>query len=272
MEMGKIKKGVVIVVHLLMWFFFFYMFVRNNFSKIGFSYNPHKEWALGCALMILCYLNYFFITPRFYLAGYIRKFWMVLLSVLIVFTACEYLLFMPELKLFKPIYYPYYERYVVQKYLLSFIRNSAVVIFFTFLKSNHYFVHQYQTERKVLMTQASVYNIIVSGKEVKPVNINDIVFIQHQKNYTYFHLADGSIYSQYISLLKVEEELPEALFMRISRSALINANIPIRLEHDVLKVEMPGFETISLAISPKYREGILQNRENLCNFAPSIEK
>ncbi len=214
--------------------------------------------------MAICYLNYFVITPRLYLAGYVKKYWIVLCATLLLFTAFEFVFLIPEIKIVKPLYYYLsFTRYLVKSITLVFIRNGGIVLLFTLLKSNQYYISQYQVERKAVVEQTSHYNIVVSSKKIKTVRIQDIVYIQHQKNYTYFHLIDGSSYAQYISLLKVVEELPEGKFLQISRSTLVNTLFPMQLDNNTLTVETAEGKVVSLAVSPKYREELLQHRGNL---------
>ncbi|MBR6334111.1 MAG: LytTR family transcriptional regulator, partial [Bacteroidales bacterium] len=72
------------------------------------------------------------------------------------------------------------------------------------------------------IAESSRLNITVQGNNTVQVPLNDIVYIRHQKNYSYFYLTDGKTLCQYISLSKIEESIPANTFVRINKSTLAN--------------------------------------------------
>lgn len=250
--METFDKAKRILLHIAIWGFFLYIFIPNSFLRPYPFYHPYKEWIIGLILMSFCYFNYFILIPRLYLTGFFKKYWIIFLSICLFFTGLEFLLLFPDFRLIKPSNFYYFNRIVIQSFSLVFIRNGGILSLFFLLKTNRFYTLQYQKEHKTIVQKTSQYNIATSSKEVRSVNISDIVYIQHQKNYTYFHLIDGSCYSQYISLLKVESELPEGLFERINRSTLINTAFPSRIEKNTLVLETPNGQEILLTVSPTY--------------------
>lgn len=252
-KMETFDKAKRILLHIAIWGFFLYIFIPNSFLRPYPFYHPYKEWIIGLILMSFCYFNYFILIPRLYLTGFFKKYWIIFLSICLLFTGLEFLLLFPDFRLIKPSNFYYFNRIVIQSFSLVFIRNGGILSLFFLLKTNRFYTLQYQKEHKTIVQETSYYNIATSSKEVKKVNINDITHIQHQKNYTYFHLKDGHCYSQYISLLKVESELPEGLFERINRSTLINTAIPSRMEQNTLVLEIPNGQYITLPVSSTYK-------------------
>lgn len=255
--MGTIKKLTRFFFHFVIWAIFFYIFIPNSFLRPFPFYHQYKEWIIGFALMGVCYLNYFILTPRIYLTGFVKRYWIIFLSLNLIFTALEFLLLSSDLQaLIVPS--NYHRLLIIQSFALAFIRNGGIIGLFFLLKTNQYYVKQYQKEYQTVVQKTQEYNITVSSKEVKTVTISEITYIQHQKNYTYFHLTDGSCYSQYISLSKVEGELPEGQFVRINRSTLASKSFPSKLDHETLLMTMPNGSTLALAVSPKFKDNIIQ--------------
>lgn len=255
--MGTIKKLSRFFFHFAIWAIFFYIFIPNSFLRPFPFYHQYKEWIIGFALMGVCYLNYFILTPRIYLTGFVKRYWIIFLSLNLIFTALEFLLLSSDLQ---ALIVPnnYHRLLIIQSFALAFIRNGGIIGLFFLLKTNQYYVKQYQKEYQTVVQKTQEYNIMISSKEIKTVHIDDIAYIQHQKNYTYFHLTDGSCYSQYISLSKVESELPDNHFVRLNRSTLANKNFPSRLENETLLMTMPNGSTLALAVSPKFKDNIIQ--------------
>lgn len=257
-KMESKKKVKHIIFHLAVWGTFFYIFIPNSFLRPYPFFHPYKEWIVGLILMSFCYINYFVLIPRLYLTGFTKKYWIVFLISILFSTFLEFLLITPDLILFKPSLTNFFNRVFVQSLLLVFIRNGGMMGLFFLLKTNLFFEQLHLKEHQEIIKKNNYYDITISSKEVKTINIQKIVYIQHRKNYTYFYLTDGSCYSQYISLLKVESELPEGNFVRINRSTLANTTFPSKIENGTLQIEMPNGKNVSLTVSPAYNGKLSQ--------------
>lgn len=80
------------------------------------------------------------------------------------------------------------------------------------------------------------------------VEINEVVYIKADGNYSNLYLSDGSSKLITSTLAKIEVQLEKAVFCRISRSILVNINYLIRvnrrnslciLKGDILEVSLP---------------------------------
>lgn len=54
------------------------------------------------------------------------------------------------------------------------------------------------------------------------IPVDDILYIVISDKLSFFHLADGSSISLFITLSELEKRLPEKIFIRISRSCIVN--------------------------------------------------
>ncbi len=62
---------------------------------------------------------------------------------------------------------------------------------------------------------------VKSGYDLHKLKYDDILYIQSDSEYVVYHTADGKIMSNQ-SLTKLEKLLPNALFMRVHRSFIVN--------------------------------------------------
>lgn len=102
-------------------------------------------------------------------------------------------------------------------------RNSALLLFFFVIKI---FENERQTlENERIALEKKGFICVPDHKDtVTLISIFDILYIVHEKNYTYIHTLDGTKYCKYTSLSNMALLLPDNLFLRINRQTIIPVN------------------------------------------------
>lgn len=258
--MKRYKVFFRVVFHIVFWVCFFIYFTVNNNLRPFPSLHPYKEYLIGLGVLISSYLVYFFLTPRYYLAGYFKYFYIGVVLLLFSLTLFEFSLLHDDLLLWRQAFPEDYRLgLMLQIIILVLLRNACFIGLFFLLRTNRYYLKNIQAERMGLLQNTSYYNIVLSMKEVKTVKITDIMYIRHQKNYSYFYMSDGVHYAQYMSLTKVMGELPKTLFMRISRNTIVNTRYIVNYKKGILSLQslrVEGIEETNLPVSQTYKKEV----------------
>ena len=255
MLMKKYRTIWKIIAHILFWILFVFYFVRNNVVRPFPTLHPYKEWVIALLLMGSCYLTYFFIVPRYYLSGYWQKFYVSFFLLATLLTIAEFFLLYVDFKMFVPIVHSYVKLYYGRWIFGMFIRDICLLMLFFILRTNEHYHDFLRMQQRASLYEDSSYHIFVGKNEVKTVKISDIVYLVHQKNYTYFHLRNGEKYSMYVSMSKVEEELPSPRFRRINRKTIVNSDYVIETNRNIVTLdyrEKGSDNNVSFSLSSAY--------------------
>ncbi len=259
--MEKSKTIWRILLHLLFWAGFFYIFVVLNFFRPYPFYHPYKEWVIGAVIMAACYATYFWTVPKFYLNGFTKKFFLVSLAGCLLLTVFEMAFLWNDIMPFAKQRPDLLTIYMLQMFVMILLRNGCLFGLFFILKTNRYYALELHKINTRHIAESSRLNITVQGNNTVQVPLNDIVYIRHQKNYSYFYLTDGKTLCQYISLSKIEESIPANTFVRINKSTLAN------MKHIVQTSVKDKTVTTSLA-DPQTGEAVTLNLSPV--FADSV--
>jgi DNA-binding LytR/AlgR family response regulator len=135
-----------------------------------------------------------------------------------------------------------YHQYAVEGYELNVVDYLLKPIEFKrFLEAvNKVNGRQVREQRKTIAVQADKKTVIVA--------VEDIIYIESQKEYVKIQAVDNSYVTKY-ALTKMEEELDPAMFMRVHRSFIVAlSKITAFSGHDI---ELQGK---SIPIGGNYRE------------------
>lgn len=255
MLMKKYRTILRIIAHILFWILFVFYFVRNNVVRPFPALHPYKEWVIVILLMVSCYLTYWFVVPRYYLSGFWKKFYVSFFLLVTLLTLAEFFLLYVDFKMFVPIVHSYVKLYYGRWIFGMLIRNTCLLMLFFILRTNEHYHDLLRMQQRASIYEDSLYHILVGKNEVKTVKISDIVYLAHQKNYTYFHLRNGEKYSMYVSMSKVEEELPSAMFRRINRNIIVNMDNVVETDRNVITLdfrEKGSDNNVSFSLSSAY--------------------
>jgi len=252
--MNKIFR---ISLHLLFWICFFFLFIQGNWLRPYAAFHPYKEWIIGILILVGCYLVYGWIVPRYYVNGFFLKCFFVITLVWLTLCVAELLLIQTDVERFMSVLpSKYYFRRLVKMYLLVCLRNAAFLAVFFLLRTNRHYMEAYATTRYWLGQKGDVIVFPKSSDKEEGIAFNEVVYIQHHKNYTFFYLVDDSVQKRYISLLKAEEMLPADKFVRINRNTIVNKAyiVGTNAKGIVLNLKDKLGKPIELPVSPAYME------------------
>lgn len=256
----KFWKGFRIMLHILGCVIFMYGFSRINIIRFYPLLHPYYEIIFAALNILVGYSFFFYFVKKYYVTGYFVKFWIIFFLSIVVLTGVEMALLFPEYKNVQISGLLYYRRLLWHSISLIFLRDTAWVGLLITLRMNHYYRKNYIQEKIINAQANSIYNITNNHNTIT-LNISEIVAIQHQKNYTFFYLSDGRKYSQYISLVKVEESMPEGFFIRVSRSALINTKFHYTYDAGMLYLNenfASNINSIGVELSKHYKKEVLE--------------
>ncbi len=251
-----------ILLHLLFWASFFYIFIVCNFFRPYPFYHPYKEWVLGFLIMAACYATYFWTVPRFYLNGYTKKFFLVSLAGCLLLTAFEMGFLWNDIMPFAKQRPDLRSIYMLQMFVMILLRDGCLVGLFFILKTDQYYAAELHKINTKHIAESSLLTIAVQNNNTVQVPLKDIVYIRHQKNYSYYYLTDGRNLCQYISLSKIEENIPADTFVRINKNTLLNIQhiVQTNIQQHTITTTLTNLQTggpVTLSLSPIYAQSIM---------------
>ena len=151
-------------------------------------------------------------------------------------------------------------QYLVQIFVMIMLRDASILGLFFIMRTNRHYAKALKKERHARIKESSLFYINPVKGSVVQVMVGDVVYIHHKKNYSYFFLSDGKSLCQYISLFKIEENLPKDTFVRINKSTIVNRKHIESIDEDNLLITttLPDSHAgghVVLALSPKYLNG-----------------
>jgi DNA-binding LytR/AlgR family response regulator len=145
-----------------------------------------------------------------------------------------------------------YHEYALQGYELNVVDYLLKPIEFKrFLEA----VNKVKTPTQPRKETISIH----SDKKTVIIPLNEILFIESQKEYISIQTTSGKHVSKY-ALSKIEEELNPEKFLRVHRSFIVA--IEQIKAFNATAIEIPGK---SIPIGGNYREGIIQKLQTLFN-------
>ncbi len=253
--MKKFEAFKSVLIHLIFWIIFVYLFVHNNILRNFPAVDQYKEYLIALMIMISSYINYFILVPRYYIPGYFAKFNTFFLLLILCLTSFEVAILYEDFQIVKQIIVTNPSRYGLQNILLITLRNFCILSLFFILKTSQYYRKRIQLEQKAFVNNQSCFNIIVSNNCIKTVKLDEIVYLNHKKNYTFFHLSNGEVYQMYISMSKIEDMLPKKDFIRVNRNIIINIKYELSTNENIITLdfkEKDATENTSFTVSNAY--------------------
>ena len=128
-------------------------------------------------------------------------------------------------------------------------------------------------KERIALAKNKGFICVPSGKEtIETINISDISYILHERNYTYLYTIDGNRYCKYCSLSSMEELLPENLFIRVNRNTIIHLNkITSYTEDSVSILYGNPAQDISFTLSEKYVPNIREKIASAVGLNLSVD-
>ena len=254
---NKTNKILIIrvLLHLIFILGIFFFFRNNSILRPLAKGAFYKEYLSAFFLIILLYANYLFFVPEFFQKRRYFLFFILALAGILVSSSMEMLLVLPNIKSCFPDTFDNFQLKLVYTHLFYLIglRNTGFLLFFFVLRI---FEHERETLEKERIALVKNKGIICvpNGKNImETISISDISCILHERNYTYLYTNDGNRYCKYCSLSSMEELLPEILFIRVNRNAIIPLNKINHFTEDSVSILYGNpAQEISFTMSEKY--------------------
>ncbi|KFF09794.1 chemotaxis protein CheY [Chryseobacterium soli] len=127
-----------------------------------------------------------------------------------------------------------YEQYALKGYEFNVVDYLLKPVSFErFFKSVNKVYEIFQREQKADKRE---YLFVKSGKQLKKIQIKDLLFIESMENYVIIHTLNSKEIVN-TTLKKMMERLPEDIFLQVHRCYIVNLNHVIAIDGNILKVD-----------------------------------
>lgn len=270
----RTKKYIRFFCHFIFILGLFLCFEKYSFLRPGSYGALYKEYIAALVLVLMLYVNYLVLIPKLYLKRKYSVFFFISLACVIAATTLEMVMVAPNITKCYPSSFNEHDVFIATLIHSFFVgcRNLAFLLFFFVLSI---FEHERETLEKERIALVKNKGIICvpNGKNImETISISDISYILHEKNYTYIHTIDGSRYCKYCSLSSMEELLPENLFIRVNRNAIIPLNKITRYTEDSVSFLYGNpAQEISFTLSEKYVPNIREKIASAVGLNLSVD-
>ncbi|MFI3175188.1 MAG: LytTR family DNA-binding domain-containing protein [Bacillota bacterium] len=103
-----------------------------------------------------------------------------------------------------------------------------------------------------------------SGRQLVNIPLKDILFIESVSKKSILHTLDGT-FTVSMPLYKIQDTLPENVFVRTHRSFVVNLHKIFKVDHDSQKIIFCNYHSCAL-ISRNYRKIVTMHSTQLQNF------
>lgn len=270
----RTQKYIRFFCHFIFILGLFLCFEKYSFLRPGSYGALYKEYIVAFVLVLMLYVNYLVLIPKLYFKRIYTVFLILSLTSIFIATAIEMILVIPNITICFPTFFTEQEIrncILMHTFFVGF-RNMAFLLFFFVLRI---FEHERETLKKerIALAKNKGFICVPNGKDnMKTISISDISYILHEKNYTYIHTIDGSRYCKYCSLSSMEELLPENLFIRVNRNAIIPLNKITRYTEDSVSILYGNpAQEISFTLSEKYVPNIREKIASAVGLNLSVD-
>lgn len=243
------------IFHLLFIVGLFYFYRNNSILRPIAKGAYYKEYLSAIFLLSIIYANYLFFIPKLFQKRHYVLYSILAVGGILISSTAEILLVSSNIRNCFPASFDdsQIQSFYLNIFQLVSLRNTGFLLFFFVLRI---FEHERETleKERIAVAKNKGFICVPNGKDnMKTISISDISYILHEKNYTYIHTIDGSRYCKYCSLSSMEELLPENLFIRVNRNAIIPLNKITRYTEDSVSILYGNpAQEISFTLSEKY--------------------
>ncbi len=156
----------------------------------------------------------------------------------------------------KIIFTTAYEQYAVEGFRLNALDYLLKPISYTeFLQASNKALEWFKMTENSGGNSGPASSIFVkSGYRMEKIELNDILYIENQKDYVKYHLESAKEpVSSLMSMQSLEEKLPSGQFMRVHRSFIVNLNKIKTIERNCIV-----FGKEYIPVSDSYKEKFLE--------------
>lgn len=211
------------LLNLTFWIVIVYIFLNYSFLRPFCIQNPYKEILTVFFILIFVYFNYYILIPQLFLKGKSLLFFIFAITSIFLTATAELLLVEHDISLCCQylISEKDYNAYLRESFILLSARDTFFFVLFFLFKIYRNVEESLIIKQKIFANEMKQIVVSISASEEIILAIKDITYIESQKNKTFIHLINGKYYSQYSSLVDMEEILPNELRLRVNRSTII---------------------------------------------------
>jgi hypothetical protein len=262
------KKVLFFCSHILFCILLIKWFSDNTYIRPYTVYHPYKEIIVAVLLLLVIYVNYFVLIPKFFNKIKLQNYFFISLLILLGVSLIEFFLVKSDvLKCLGDMSNHVKLIYFRNVFLMIFLRYSGFFLFFTVLKFFLLTQSKALLEKKIVLSNTGfiVLNPI-QGKTIT-VNINYISYFSQNKNNTFIHYARGATTPIYSSLNNIQEYLG-SMCLRVNKESIITfTNIKSYDNEKVVVIGEKNNLSVSLLYSKSFAQNILQAlREKVPNL------
>ncbi|MBP5663990.1 MAG: LytTR family transcriptional regulator DNA-binding domain-containing protein [Bacteroidales bacterium] len=256
MKTIRLKKIIVrTVLNVLFIIGLLYFFRNNSILRPIAKGAYYKEYLSALFLLSMIYANYLFFIPKLFQKRHYFLYFILAIGGILISSSVEILLVSSNIKSCFPASFDdtQMKLYYINVFQLINLRNTGFLLFFFVLRIFEHEREILKKERIALAKNKGIICVPNGNENIKTISISDISYILHEKNYTYIHTIDGNRYCKYCSLSSMEELLPENLFIRVNRNAIIPLNKINHFTEDSVTILYGNpAQEISFTLSEKY--------------------
>ncbi|MDR2084455.1 MAG: LytTR family transcriptional regulator DNA-binding domain-containing protein [Bacteroidales bacterium] len=276
MQQNKKKSILIIIAHILFWLGICYFFSHYSYLRPVAFGAIYKELLCVLFIVIMVYFNYFYLIPKFFQKGKLIIYLLLAILTVLLASLGEYFLLKPHISWFYANSFTPDEINGALRtaFGLIYMRDLCFLMFFFTLRLYNELFNKIIREKLSLAKE--IHHIsIVSPKSgsIYTVMLDDIIYISQKGNYSTFHLSNGNTREQYSSLTNIERTFPDNTCLRINKNNLVITLHILSYDESsvVMNLKVKG-RNITLDISPKYLENILERLNKVFNSKPIAGK
>lgn len=271
------RTSVHVIFHLLFLLAMWYFFGCNCWLRTAAYPDLYKEYLSGIIAIMVIYLNYYLLFPKFYTQRKYNLYWCLSVLSVVISGAAEMVMVAPNLlnMYSQSGYTDLATHFLLKESFLVTLRNGGLVLFAYALNTILWL--QRESEEKDFSLRKKLNFLEVRDKEHKTlIRIRQICYCIQERNVTSIHLTDGSTYLRYNSMNDLEELLGREEFLRISRNVIVQkASISQINDNNVVMKESKSEENpLVFVIGSSYTD-IINTHQSYLNYtqeAASTEK
>ncbi|MDL2239140.1 LytTR family transcriptional regulator DNA-binding domain-containing protein [Bacteroidales bacterium OttesenSCG-928-K22] len=261
MQQDKKKTILNITIHFIFWIGICFVFTNYSFLRPLTINSIYKEIICVCFIVIMVYINYLFLIPRYFQRGKVKLYWLLATFTILLAGFCEFWLVKVDISIC-------YSRSLPPEAMSNLFRTALTLIitrdfcfflFFFIYKIYQDISDKYLKEKQTVAKETqAVYITPTNSNYARKIMINDIVYISHIRNYTYFYLIDGSKIEQYSSLSNVEQTFPKNTCVKINKANLVIISNITNYNVNVVEMNLKIDDiSVILHISQNYSKSVL---------------
>lgn len=219
--MKTYRQYLRIGAHVVFWLCTAYMFCHYSYLR-PMSPLWHVEVFHVALLSIMVYLHYFLLIPYLLKRRLYGSYWTLTLLIFFLLTIWELYTFSPQLReLTAQMGSSLYSKYLMAMIINTSLRNAGFWAFF--------FILRMYEELNVLLSERDAFqlrenhSVSFADNKGKPVmlHIEQLSYIQCDRNVCIFYLKNGLKFKQYASLSQWEDLLVPQWAIRVNRDTLV---------------------------------------------------